>query len=293
MNDIVYNVFPDEVKGLVSGRVLSASGIPVAGATVLIKDTAEPPLIATTDSKGMYAFYWDGFGDNSFRVSASYGTSASGESNVTVKLSNNSSIGNVWGVDLYLNKFVSCTVTFDAQGGTTPNPASKNVTYASPYGTLATSARTGYTFAGWWTGINGTGAQVLTTTVSTNTAAQTLYAKWMPISYALAVTCGSGGSNAYTNGQQVVIKANDPAVGAYFDRWTGAIQYVANAAAATTTVTMPAANIAVTANYKNILYALTVIGGSGSSTTCTNGQRVTIRATSSDRHTSLQHAVSF
>jgi len=69
-------------------------------------------------------------------------------------------------------------VTFDAQGGTTPVPSSTSVTYGSTYGTLATSARTGYAFAGWWTGIGGTGTQVFSTTPVTITSAQTLYAKW-------------------------------------------------------------------------------------------------------------------
>ena len=70
------------------------------------------------------------------------------------------------------------TVTFDAQGGTTPVPASTSVTYGSTYGTLATTARAGYLFGGWWTGTGGTGAQILSTTTVALTAAQTLYAKW-------------------------------------------------------------------------------------------------------------------
>jgi len=70
------------------------------------------------------------------------------------------------------------TVTFDGQGGTAPSPASKSVTYNSTYGTLATTTRTGYTFGGWWTATNGGGTQVLDTTVVTNTANHTLYAKW-------------------------------------------------------------------------------------------------------------------
>jgi uncharacterized repeat protein (TIGR02543 family) len=72
------------------------------------------------------------------------------------------------------------TVTFDAQGGTTPVPSSTNVTYGSTYGTLATTTRTGYSFDGWWTGTGGTGTQILSTTPVTITAAQTLYAKWTP-----------------------------------------------------------------------------------------------------------------
>jgi hypothetical protein len=71
------------------------------------------------------------------------------------------------------------TVTFDAQGGATPTPASTNVTYGSTYGTLATTSRTGYVFGGWWTGVGGTGTQALSTTTVAITSAQTLYAQWI------------------------------------------------------------------------------------------------------------------
>jgi uncharacterized repeat protein (TIGR02543 family) len=70
------------------------------------------------------------------------------------------------------------TVTFDAQGGTAANPATKSVTNGSTYGTLATTTRTGYTFSGWWTGTNGTGTSVTSSTTVTISSAQTLYAKW-------------------------------------------------------------------------------------------------------------------
>lgn len=70
------------------------------------------------------------------------------------------------------------TVTFDAQGGTSPTPATLIVTYNSTYGSLATTSRSGYDFGGWWTGVGGTGTQVTSTTVVSITGAQTLYAYW-------------------------------------------------------------------------------------------------------------------
>ncbi|MCP4710081.1 MAG: InlB B-repeat-containing protein, partial [Planctomycetes bacterium] len=70
----------------------------------------------------------------------------------------------------------SITVSFDAEGGSIPNPIS--VTFDSPYGALPTSIRDGYTFDGWWDGDNGTGTQILTTTTVTNSSNHTLYAKW-------------------------------------------------------------------------------------------------------------------
>ena len=77
----------------------------------------------------------------------------------------------LWTLDTY-------TVTFDAQGGTNADPASKIVTYDDAYDVLAATTRTGYTFAGWWTGAGGTGTEVTAATIVTLTAAQTLYAKW-------------------------------------------------------------------------------------------------------------------
>jgi uncharacterized repeat protein (TIGR02543 family) len=73
------------------------------------------------------------------------------------------------------------TVTFDAQGGVTPSPASKIVTFGATYGALATTTRSGYTFSGWWTGTGGTGTEVTAATTVTITSAQTLYAKWAEV----------------------------------------------------------------------------------------------------------------
>ena len=69
------------------------------------------------------------------------------------------------------------TVTFDANGGSTPVPTSKVVTYGAAYGTLATTSRTGYTFSGWFTAASG-GTQVTAATVVTTAADHTLYAQW-------------------------------------------------------------------------------------------------------------------
>ncbi len=69
------------------------------------------------------------------------------------------------------------TATYDAEGGVV-TPASKSVTFKAAYGTLATPTRPGYTFAGWWTGDNGTGIQVTESTVVSTAANHVIYAKW-------------------------------------------------------------------------------------------------------------------
>jgi uncharacterized repeat protein (TIGR02543 family) len=69
------------------------------------------------------------------------------------------------------------TVTFDSNGGSTASPASKQVTFGSSYGTLATTSRTGYSFAGWFTAAVG-GTQVTAATIVGTDANHTLYARW-------------------------------------------------------------------------------------------------------------------
>ncbi|GAB6391696.1 MAG: InlB B-repeat-containing protein [Treponematales bacterium] len=69
------------------------------------------------------------------------------------------------------------TVTFDANNGTTPSPASITVTYGSAYGSLASTSRENYTFVGWFTASSG-GEQVTADTIVATAGAHTLYAHW-------------------------------------------------------------------------------------------------------------------
>jgi uncharacterized repeat protein (TIGR02543 family) len=72
---------------------------------------------------------------------------------------------------------IAYTVTFDPQGGTTPVPPVKNVTYGSAYGALATTTRSKYIFSGWWTAPTG-GTQVLSSTIVNVAENHTLYGQW-------------------------------------------------------------------------------------------------------------------
>lgn len=89
-------------------------------------------------------------------------------------------------------------VSFNANGGSS-TPAAQSVTYKSAYGTLPSGAgtRTGYTFAGWYTQAEG-GTQVTSTTVCTNAANHTLYARWTPNIY--TVTLDKNGGVGGTDG---------------------------------------------------------------------------------------------
>jgi hypothetical protein len=91
----------------------------------------------------------------------------------------------------------------------------------------------------------------------------TITATYKDILYGLTVNSGSG-SGSYAPGAVVPIAADAAPSGKTFDKWTGDTAGVADVNAASTTITIPAANAAITATYKDILYALTVNGGSGS-----------------------------
>jgi hypothetical protein len=67
--------------------------------------------------------------------------------------------------------------------------------------------------------------------------------------YTLTVISGSG-SGDDTAGAVVHISANTPSSGKVFDKWTGATTGITNINAASTTITMPSANITITATYK-------------------------------------------
>jgi hypothetical protein len=93
------------------------------------------------------------------------------------------------------------------------------------------------------------------------------YKDQLPASYQLSVNSGSG-DGSYTGGTVVNITAGAAPSGQEFDRWivnSGGAS-IANASAASTTLTMPSSATMVTATYRNqpaITYALTVNSGSG------------------------------
>jgi len=92
------------------------------------------------------------------------------------------------------------TIIFDANGGSTPSPASKSVTYGSTYGSLATSNKTGYSLAGWYTAASG-GTEITSTSTVSITSTQTLYAQWTPNQYPITLNnqyATSAGSTSVT-----------------------------------------------------------------------------------------------
>jgi len=80
--------------------------------------------------------------------------------------------------------------------------------------------------------------------------------------HTLTVNSGSGDGD-YAESAIVPIAADAPATGKQFEAWTGDVSYVASTTSASTTVTMPYANVEVTATYTDVLYTLTVNSGTG------------------------------
>lgn len=103
-----------------------------------------------------------------------------------------------------LNTF---TVTFNKNGGNTPNPTSKSVTQGSTYGTLATCTRTGYTLKGWYTAASG-GTKITSSTTVNLTANQTLYAQWTPITYTIAYNANGGTGTMTSSKHQYGVAKN-------------------------------------------------------------------------------------
>ena len=119
-----------------------------------------------------------------------------------------------------------------------------------------------------WTGdVAGIGdvnsANTTYTMSAQNVAISATYKDKPAQSYLLTVTSGSG-SGSYLAGNVISIVANTPATGKIFDKWTGSVSGVANVNVASTSITMPAANVALSATYTDPSYALVVTSGTGS-----------------------------
>ena len=87
-------------------------------------------------------------------------------------------------------------VTLDPNGGNV-NPTTKNVTYNNTYGDLPTPTKTGYTFAGWYTSVNG-GTNITSTSQYTTAGVQTLYAHWTAVTYLVTFDPNGGSVNPTT-----------------------------------------------------------------------------------------------
>ena len=140
---------------------------------------------ATAPTKEGYSF--DGYYVNTSGIGKKY-------------YDNNMSSVNNWDIDsdttLYANWIAdSYTLTFDKQSGDSIDINSKQITFNQPFGNLATTSKTGYTFDGWYTETNGNGDKIISTTTVDTVGDRTLYAAWTANEYTVTFN-SQGGSSA-------------------------------------------------------------------------------------------------
>ena len=198
--DAMANIYTTETAGssIASGRILSSSGQPVAGAVVTATCSGKSAVSGVSNAQGMYGLVLPA---GTWTITA---TSGSSTGSISVSMSDSSGtktydsgsynpyvtpvINNLYDQEITLVPSQTYMIAFNANGGS-PTPSSITRNAGAAYGTLPTPTRTGYTLAGWYTAASG-GTKVYSTT--TATANTTLYAHWTANSYSVAYSLNSG-----------------------------------------------------------------------------------------------------
>jgi len=249
-------------------------------------DASMPSISTTPPTRTGYTF--GGWYDTSASIGGTQYYSAAGASARTWDKDSNATLYARWTANTY-------TIKYNANGGS-GIIGDQVVTFdQNPNPTLSDGSafsRTEYTLMGWSRNSGAantkhydknTAYAVSTLTnasnfncANSNGAAMNLYAVWTLNTYALTVSEGTGGGN-YAAGANVTITANDAPTGKVFDKWTKTAGTLVNENSKTTTFIMPASSATVTATYKDIVYALTVIDGTGGGNYAA-GAKVNIKA---------------
>ncbi|MCC8102396.1 MAG: hypothetical protein LIP11_09140 [Clostridiales bacterium] len=145
----------------------------------------------------------------------------------------------------------------------------------------ANASASGEEFSGWTVndGAYDLGDNATSSTVTvTVTEDLTFVANYTGVTYSVTLTNGTADYTENVAGVVITITAAEPAAGYAFDYWTVDTQNVTltDASASTTTFTMPSADVALTAVYKQVQYTVTVENGSTSQTSYYYGDTVTI-----------------
>ena len=150
----------------------------------------------------------------------------------------------------------SYSITLNVNGGSYAESYSAPTSYTYGTGaTLPTSeniTKTNYAFGGWFASSDFSGDAV-TAISTTDIGNKEYWAKWIPI-YAVTVTNGTANPTTAAAGATVTITASDPAEGKVFDKWTTETSGVTftDETAVSTTFTMPASAVSITATYKDV-----------------------------------------
>lgn len=162
------------------------------------------------------------------------------------------------------------TVTNGTGGGEFEEGASVTITANAP--------ATGKRFSGWTIdGISGLDTTQTSLTFNMPAKAVTATANYEEIEYTVTVNGGTG-AGTYKEGDSVTITATVP-TGKRFVEWTSESGITfADKTSVTTTFTMLAGDVTVTANYEDIEYTITVNGGAADKTKAKYGESVTVTA---------------
>ena len=188
-------------------------------------------------------------------------------------------------------------VTYNGNGNTSGSAPVDNYTYVAGGTAIilgqGTLQKDGYTFLGWHTDPNATVSVYSPGYAHVMSSSIALYAVWqendqytVTVNGSYATTTGAG---SYEQGANVTINAGTRD-GYTFSGWTvtaGGVT-LANAGSATTTFTMPANDVTVTANWTQVLYTVTVNSSYATTTgagTYGQGTNVTINAGTRDGYT--------
>jgi uncharacterized repeat protein (TIGR02543 family) len=169
--------------------------------------------------------------------------------------------------------YYTLTMAVTGSGATSPD-VGQHTRAAGTDVYITASPASGYRFVNWTTPAgsfeNANAAETTFTMPGQDVTVTAHFQEAVPYTLTMAVT-GSGstspavGQHTYTAGTSVTISAS-PASGYYFSHWTAAAGSFTNASSATTTFTMPAQGVTVTAHFEEAVpYTLTMaVTGSGS-----------------------------
>jgi methionine-rich copper-binding protein CopC len=227
---------------LTVGVTGDGSASPVAGSHTYAAGTVVS--ISATPSSGYHFVNWTGNVASIANVNAASTTiTMNGDYSITANFEQTAIT------------YYALTMASTAGGSISPTVGQHSYAVGTVVPIIATAAA-GYYFVNW-TGNVGTVANVnaasTTITMNSNYSVAANFAVAMPYALTMAVA-GSGstspavGPHTYTTGASVPITAS-PASGYYFSHWTAPAGSFTNANSATTTFTMPAQDVTVTANF--------------------------------------------
>ena len=190
-----------------------------SGATASISTISKPTRIGYT-----FQGYYTGTNGSGTKIIDSTGKIVGSQTYTT----NNTTLYAYWTANTY-------AVTLDRQGATN-GTTSVTATYNSAMPSITVPTKTGYTFQGYYTGTSGGGTKYYnsngTSERSYNIAGKTtLYAYWIPISYSINFSLGSGTwpSSSPTNNTQYDTVLNipnpRPPTGYTFTGWTSGTNF--------------------------------------------------------------------